>query len=263
MANKQNWHQNRAGLSDSWAHAPNSWLSVWRPLPTPTDTWAPPRQRTHHSATGAWHTRKLPNVCWTSEANSEWGLQWMLMAKHLQSGLPWCSAGKESTCNAGDPGSIPGSGRSSGESKGYPLQYSWASLVAQLVKNPPAMQETPAQSLGQEDPLEKGMATHSSILAWRIPWAVQTMGSQKVGHDWATFTWASLVTQLVKNLPVMQKTQVHSTSQEDPMEKEMATYSSTLAWKIPWTEEQDRLQSMDSQSWTWLCNFHIQLTLEL
>ena len=55
---------------------------------------------------------------------------------------------------------------------GYPLQYSWASLVAQLVKNPPAMQETWVQSLGWEDPLEKGMATHSSILAWRIPWTV-------------------------------------------------------------------------------------------
>ena len=79
------------------------------------------------------------------------------------------SAGKESTCNAGDPGSIPGSGRSAGEVTGYPLQYSWASLVAQLVKNPPAMWETWVCSLGQEDPLEKGKATHSSILAWRIP----------------------------------------------------------------------------------------------
>ena len=68
------------------------------------------------------------------------------------------------------PGSVPGSGRSPGEGIGYPLQYSWASLVAQLVKNPPAMWETWVQSLGWEDPLEKGMATHSSILAWRIPW---------------------------------------------------------------------------------------------
>ena len=55
---------------------------------------------------------------------------------------------------------------------GYPLQYSWASLVAQLVKNPPAMQETLVQYLGWEDPLEKGKATHSSILVWRIPWTV-------------------------------------------------------------------------------------------
>ena len=65
---------------------------------------------------------------------------------------------------------IPGSGRSTGEGIGYPLQYSWASLVAQLVKNPPAMRETWVQSLGWEDPLEKGKATHSSILAWRTPW---------------------------------------------------------------------------------------------
>ena len=78
------------------------------------------------------------------------------------------SAGKESTCNAGDPGLIPGSGRSAGEGKGYPLQHSWASLVAQLVKNPPAMPETWVWSLGWKDPLEKGKATHSSILAWRI-----------------------------------------------------------------------------------------------
>ena len=65
---------------------------------------------------------------------------------------------------------------------------SWASLVAQMVKNLPVMQETWVQSLGQKDPLEKGMATHSSILAWRIPWTEepggpQFMGLQKVGHD--------------------------------------------------------------------------------
>ena len=78
--------------------------------------------------------------------------------------FPDSSVGKESACNAGDPGSIPGSGRS-GEGIGYPLQYSWASLVAQLVKNLPAMQETWIRSLGWEDPLEKGKATHSSILA--------------------------------------------------------------------------------------------------
>ena len=77
-----------------------------------------------------------------------------------------------SACNAGVPGSIPGSGRSTGEEIGYPLLYSWASLVAQLVKNPRAMQETWVQSLGWEDPLEKGKATGSSILDWRIPWTV-------------------------------------------------------------------------------------------
>ena len=86
----------------------------------------------------------------------------------LSMGFPDSSVGKESACNAGDPGSISGSGRPSGEGMGYPLQCSWASLVAQLVKNPPAMRKTWAQSLGWEDPLEKGKATHSTILAWRI-----------------------------------------------------------------------------------------------
>ena len=81
------------------------------------------------------------------------------------------SVGKESGCNAGDPGSIPGLGRSTGEDIGNPLQYFYASLVAQL-KNPPAMQEIWVQSLGWEDHLEKGKATQSSILAWRIPWTV-------------------------------------------------------------------------------------------
>ena len=83
-------------------------------------------------------------------------------------GHPGSSAGKESTCNAEDPGSIPGSGRSAGEGIGYPLQYSWASLMAQTVKNPPAMSETWAQSLGWEDLLQMGKATHSSILAWTV-----------------------------------------------------------------------------------------------
>ena len=59
----------------------------------------------------------------------------------------------------------------------------WASLVAQLVKNPPAMRETWVRSLDWEDPLEKGKATHSNILAWRIPWPVQSMGLQRVRHD--------------------------------------------------------------------------------
>ena len=71
------------------------------------------------------------------------------------------SVGKEFTCNAGDPGSIPGSGRSPGEGIGYPLEFSWTSLVAQLVKSLPAMQETWVGSLGWEDPLEKGKAIHS------------------------------------------------------------------------------------------------------
>ena len=93
-------------------------------------------------------------------------------------GFPHSSFGKESTCNAWDPGSIPRSGRSAG--KGIdPLQYSWASLVAQLVKNLPAMQETWIRSLGWEDPLEKGKDAHSSIPAWRIPWTVDPWGRKE------------------------------------------------------------------------------------
>ena len=84
-------------------------------------------------------------------------------------GFPGSSAGKESSCNAEDPGVIPGSGNSPGEGLGYQLQIFGASLVAQMVKNWPAVREMWVQSLGWEDPLEEGMATHSRILAWRIP----------------------------------------------------------------------------------------------
>ena len=103
-------------------------------------------------------------------------------------GFPSSSAGKESTCNAGDPGLIPGLWRSPEERIGYPLQYSWASLVAQMVKNLPTMWETWVWSLGQEDPLEEGMATYISILAWRIPMdrGYSPWGSQRVRHDWVT-----------------------------------------------------------------------------
>ena len=83
---------------------------------------------------------------------------------------------------------IPGSGRSAGEGVRYSLQYSWASLVVQLVKDLPVMQETWVQSLGWEDPLGEGMATYSSILAWRIAWTkepggLQSMGTQRAGHS--------------------------------------------------------------------------------
>ena len=79
--------------------------------------------------------------------------------------FPHSSFGKESVCSSGDHSSIPGSGRSPEEGIGYPLQYSWASLVAKLVKNLPAMWETWVQSLGWEELLEKGKATQNTILA--------------------------------------------------------------------------------------------------
>ena len=105
---------------------------------------------------------------------------------------------KNPPCNAGDPGLLCGLGRSAGEGIGYPLQYSWASLVAHLVKNLPAMRETWVRSLGWEDPLEEGMATHFSIFAWTrmlawdtlssIKWTeepseLEFMASQRVGHN--------------------------------------------------------------------------------
>ena len=96
-------------------------------------------------------------------------------------GFPDSSVGKESTCKAGDPGSIPGSGRFAGEETGYPLQYSWSSLLAQLVKNPPAMQEILVRFVGLEDPLEG------------IDYPLQD-------------SWAFLVAQVVKNPPAMWET---------------------------------------------------------
>ena len=106
-------------------------------------------------------------------------------------GLPWLAQLVKNP-PAGEPSSIPGSGRSAAEGIGYPLQYSWASLVAQLVENLPAMQETRVWPLGWEDPLEKGKATHASILAWRIRGTIQSMGSQKVRHHWVTFISLSI-----------------------------------------------------------------------
>ena len=107
------------------------------------------------------------------------------------------------------------------------VQGRFCLLIVQLVKNPPAMQETLVRSLGWENALEKVKATYSSILAWRIPW---------------TYT-----AQRLKHLPGMLETWVRSLDREDPLEKEMAPYSSTLAWRIPWREEPGRLQSMGSQ----------------
>ena len=117
-------------------------------------------------------------------------------------------------------------------------------------------------------PLEKEMATHSSILAWSISWTeepggLQYRGSQRVGHDWATWhkkalwmlwmdtvtqtltgpctlTRVSLVSQTVKRLPAMQGTWIPSLGREDALEKEMATHSSILAWKIPITSIQEK-----------------------
>ena len=131
----------------------------------------------------AWHLLQYPQ-CWGHHCREErtpfwcwWGLFWILVLFFLISfgtqtvrGFPDSSVGKESACNAGGPGSIPGLGRSAGEGIGYPLQYSWASLVAQLVKNTPAMQETWVRSLGWKDSLENRTATHSNS-----PWGQEEL----------------------------------------------------------------------------------------
>ena len=109
-------------------------------------------------------------------------LAWVLFPvseAHLW-GFPDSSVGKESACSAGNLGSIPVLGISAGEGIGYPLQYSWASLVAQLGKNPLAMWETWLRSLGWEDHMENGTATHSSPLGWRIHWTVYPQGHKEL-----------------------------------------------------------------------------------
>ena len=135
-------------------------------LGTPLPAW-PSQQRTVHNET--WPdlpcleaTRQQRGCC---SGPGQAGCPGELHASLWSESFPHSSVGKESVCHAGDSGSIPGLGRSSGEGIGYPLQYPWASLVAQLVKSMPAMWETWIRSLAWEDPLEKGKATHSSILA--------------------------------------------------------------------------------------------------
>ena len=126
-----------------------------------TDTWrwfwGQPQQRPTMELVN--HSQRLENTKIFPFA------VWSNRSSYCLTGFPHSSAGRESACSTGDPSSIPQSGRSPGKGIGYPLQYSWASLVTQLVKNLPAMRETWVQSLGWEDPLEKGKATHSRIVA--------------------------------------------------------------------------------------------------
>ena len=84
--------------------------------------------------------------------------------------------------------------------------------MAQTVKNPPAMQETWVRSLGWEDPLEEGMATHSNTLAWRIPWREESGGLESIVLHLDSF-WTSLLAQLVKNSPAMKETLGRSTGE--------------------------------------------------
>ena len=125
---------------------------------------------------------------------------------------------KNLPANTGDLGSIPGLGRSPGEGNGYPLQHSC---------------------------LEKSMnrgAWQATVTGITKSWTLNDL------HFTSLPRGASLVVQRVKCLPAMQETWVQSLGQEDPLEKEMATHSSTLAWKIPWTEKPGRLQSIGSRT---------------
>ena len=143
------------------------------------------------------------------------------------------------------------------------------------------LQEMQVLSLGQEDTPEEKMATHSSILAWKISWAeepggLQPIGLQRVRCEWVCIhcclnnnrnhrrsegpfegfwiivfrtVWVFPSGSAVKNMPAMQElqeTQVRSLGQEDPLEKGVATHSNILAWRIPWIEEPGGLQSMGS-----------------
>ena len=138
----------------------------------------------HRLQYGLWYYNKVTlDLSYLSYQNKVTSGLCMYYLTNLTLGFPGSLAGKESSCNAGDHSSVPGSGRSPGEGIVYPLQYSWVSLLAQTVKKPPAIQETWVQSLGWKDPLEKGMAIPSSILGWRSPSAeepsrLQSMGSQ-------------------------------------------------------------------------------------
>ena len=155
-----------------------------------------------------------------------------------------------------------------GEGNGTPLQYSclenpmdgraWWAAVHGVTKS--RTQLSNFTFAFHFHALEKKMATHSNVLAWRIPGTgepggLPSMGSHRVGHDWsdsaavaaAHSEVSSLVAQKVKNLPAMWEIWVQSLGWEDPLENGMATHSSTLAWRIPWTEAPNRLQFMGSQ----------------
>ena len=141
----------------------------------------------------------------------------------------------------------------------------WASLVAQTVKNLPVMWETQVQSLGWEDPLEKGMATHSSILAWRILWTEEPVwllstGLQRVIHDLVTDTFTLFHFLRWKDFPGdasgkeptchCRRHKRHGFNPyvgKNPLKEGMVTHSNILAWRVPWTEEPGELWSIGLQ----------------
>ena len=139
------------------------------------------------------------------------------------------SEGKASACNAGDPGSIPGSGRSPGEGNGNPLQYS-------CLKNPNdrGVWQARVHGITKSQTRLSDFHFHCHVHAYKVLSGLLT----RIG--------ASLVAQRIKHLPAMQETQVRFLGWEDPLEKKMATHSSVLAWRIPWTEEPGELHGVAS-----------------
>ena len=167
-----------------------------------------------------------------------WGLirfQTILDLSFILVGFPGSSAGKESTCNAGDPGSIPGLGRSAEEGIGYPLQYSWAPLVAETVKNLPAR--------CWEDPLEKGTG-----------YPLQYFGLENSRHDWATFTSYYLFTHCCATQTV---TGQRASASQDKIQTRTSTTSIPHKERYSYTYlsffsfRQKSLQELDPQ---WIFN---------
>ena len=152
---------------------------------------------------------------------------WLLDLFYKMQGFPGSSVGEDTVCNAGDPGSIPGSGRSSGEGNDNPLQYS-------CLENPWTEEPGRLQSMRSQELDMTGLVglNHQKMQSEAImPWPTSLM-------------WAFLVVQIVKSLPAMWETWIWSLGWEDPPEEGMATHSSILEWRFPWTEEPDGLQSM-------------------
>ena len=203
-----------------------SWVRkiLWRRKWQPTPVYLPGKSHGQRSLAGysPWSCKESNTTEWLHK-----GVLW---------GFPGGSADKESACNAGDPNSIPGSGRSPAEGKGYSLQNLLASLVAQKVKNLPAKRETWVWSLGWEKPLENGMATHSSILAW---WISTDRGS-----------WRATV---------------HGAAGSDMTERlSTAQQGSSLGWGMgrEWEKDSCHLQSNDQRREIWRAVYTIARPLD-
>ena len=168
--------------------------------------------------------------------------------------FPHSSLGKESACNAGDHSLIPGLGRSTGEGIGCPFQNSWASLVAQLVKKNymqcrrPRFNPWVGKIPWRRERLPTPVSWPGEFHGLFSPWGCKESDTtEQLSFNFILSSWASLVAQMVKNLPSMQEIQVQSLGWENHLEKEMSTHSNILAWRIPWTEEPGGLQAMGSQ----------------